>query len=145
MSKNYYAVDQKLFSFTAVRKIASIIIIAVFITSHTEVHQLFKLPVLFQHFWEHKAENPSITFIEFLRLHYDKIVIDDDYQRDQQLPFRDVADCALVFSVISEEPPQSIKLEQQISMLSPVKLYAKDNSAYSHNFYSRIFQPPRIS
>lgn len=127
------------------RKIASVIIISVFIVSHTEVHQLFKLPVLFQHFWEHKAENPSITFIEFLKLHYNQIVVDDDYQRDQQLPFRNAADCALVFSVISDEPPQSIKLEEQICMLPTLKIYAKSNSAYSHNFYNKIFQPPRIS
>jgi hypothetical protein len=50
---------------------------------------MLKLPVLVQHFKEHRAENSNITFTEFIVLHYfSGNPKDKDYNRDQQLPFR---------------------------------------------------------
>jgi hypothetical protein len=118
------------------------ILLLTFMLSHTELHQFFKIPVLFEHLSEHRKQDPSITFIQFIKLHYDKIVIDDDYQRDQQLPFRN-ADCAAVITIVTDIPPQIIKFEQREFRSLPRKLYARENFGYSHNFSNSIFQPPR--
>lgn len=48
-----------------------------------------KIPVLFQHFAEHRREDPSISLFAFLQLHYKgSFAVDEDYKRDQELPFR---------------------------------------------------------
>ena len=126
------------------RRVIATIFLAVFMLSATELVQLFKIPVLLHHFKEHRADDPSISFMQFIRLHYDKIVKDDDYQEDQQLPFRD-AECAGVITIITDVPPQLIKFEQQEFAEKPAKLYPKENPAYSHHFSNTIFQPPRAA
>ena len=79
------------------KRTAGIFLLSIYIFSFAEVHNLVKIPVLFQHFKEHKQEDPSISFWDFIKIHYmDPIVVDDDYQRDQQLPFRDAGCCQLV-------------------------------------------------
>jgi hypothetical protein len=50
---------------------------------------MLKLPVLVEHFKEHRSGNSNITFTEFIVLHYfSGNPKDKDYDRDQQLPFR---------------------------------------------------------
>jgi hypothetical protein len=57
--------------------------------SQTELHQLIKIPVFWQHLQEHRAENPSISLTDFIVLHYfSGDVRDADYDRDMQLPFK---------------------------------------------------------
>ncbi|MBI1342555.1 MAG: hypothetical protein GC171_06460 [Terrimonas sp.] len=123
------------------RKGTAFILLFSFLLSHTELHQFFKIPVLVEHFKEHRAEDPSITFFQFLKLHYNKIIEDADYQRDQQLPFRD-AECAVVITFISDTPPQQIRLEredfQNLETTPPVG----ENLIYASNFSASIFQPP---
>ncbi len=114
-----------------------------FMLSHTELYQLFKIPVLFEHFNEHKKEDPTITFMQFIKLHYDKIVIDEDYQRDQQLPFRN-SEFAAVITIVTDIPPQVIKLEQEEFRALPRKFYPSVNANYTHSFSNIIFQPPRV-
>lgn len=36
----------------------------------TEVHELFRLPVLFSHYTEHAGESPGLGFWEFIGKHY---------------------------------------------------------------------------
>lgn len=57
--------------------------------STTELHQLFKLPILFQHFAEHKSRDSKVSLVEFLSMHYwGDDLNDDDNDRDMQLPFK---------------------------------------------------------
>ena len=125
------------------RKGIAILALLVFLFSGTELHQLLKIPVLVQHLREHRRENPSITFFQFLKLHYEKIVVDDDYQRDQQLPFRDM-DCAITFNLVTETPPSIIVFEEEPPVEQKV-FHSKGIKAYSHQYLQDIFQPPRFS
>jgi hypothetical protein len=125
------------------RKSISILMLGIILFSQAELHQFFKLPVLFEHFREHRLEDPAITFFTFLKLHYEKIVVDDDYQRDQQLPFRDI-DCTIAFAVITDTPPSLIGFEQKIPVVT-TEFYAKNITDYSHQHLHDIFQPPRFS
>jgi hypothetical protein len=55
----------------------------------TELHQLFKLPILFQHFAEHKERDSQVSLMDFLAMHYwGNDMNDDDNDRDMQLPFK---------------------------------------------------------
>ena len=69
------------------RKTLAILLISVHLAGNTEVGQLFKLPQLVHHFFRHHRLDPSISFFEFLAMHYagdDGTTADDDY--DSQLP-----------------------------------------------------------
>lgn len=122
------------------RKTAAILMMLVFLNSCTELHQLLKLPVLVEHYKEHRSANPSLSFSQFLKIHYQKIVIDDDYQRDQQLPFRDV--CAITFNLVTETPPAMVSIEKKASIVKRI-FYSENIKDYFHQFLQDIFQPPR--
>lgn len=122
------------------RKATAIFMMLVFFNSFTELHQLYKMPVLIEHYKEHRSANPSLSFFQFLKLHYEKIEIDDDYQRDQQLPFRDV--CATTFTLVTEAPPAMVSIEKKASIVKRI-FYNEDIKNYFHQFLQDIFQPPR--
>jgi hypothetical protein len=55
----------------------------------TEFNQLLKIPVLFKHYQEHKAEDEEISFPKYLYLHYGTNHTDNgDAEKDGQLPFK---------------------------------------------------------
>lgn len=110
--------------------------------SFSEAHQLLKIPVLMQHYKEHKKENPRISFMAFLKMHYSGIfVVDSDYSRDNQLPFR-TADC-LSFTVNFDFPPQQ---EWKPEISECCKEYGSPNERQMPFIpLSDIFQPPRFA
>lgn len=60
-----------------------------YLFSSAELKELAKLPVLFQHFFEHKSIDQNITFLGYLEHHYSDIPhTDNDEDRDNQLPFK---------------------------------------------------------
>ena len=109
--------------------------------AQTELHQLMKLPVLIEHFMEHRQLNSSITLLDFLKEHYQgHTVMDNDYQRDMQLPFK-TADCLTAISFVFEEPV-SIEFEQQVAEVR--KEYNLHKGTFSPSLVQHsIFQPPR--
>ncbi|MEJ1240901.1 hypothetical protein WBG78_22335 [Chryseolinea sp. T2] len=71
------------------RRILAILLMTLMIGETTSLNQLIKVPVLYTHFVEHHAANPSVDFATFLAWHYwgddDN---DQDNDRDMQLPFK---------------------------------------------------------
>jgi len=123
------------------QKRIAILLLSIGLLSHTELHQLLKIPILVEHFREHRRLDGNISFFEFIKLHYHNIVVDDDYQRDQQLPFRDTecfgvtaSNACEFFSVIVEICPP----EEMTQQFHP---YVENNK--SRLALSGIFQPPR--
>lgn len=65
------------------------LILLLYINSNTEFFQLLKLPVLFEHYYEHRNETHEISFLDFLYNHY--ALSDDgdnDMKQDIKLPFK---------------------------------------------------------
>ena len=110
--------------------------------SFAEFHNLLKIPVLFQHFKEHRQLNPTISFWSFIKVHYQyPPVVDDDYQRDRQLPFRD-ADCCLVTSTnVCVCQQFLVGIAKPAEDIREFQLYNEINKPQFHSF--DIFQPPR--
>lgn len=50
-----------------VRKTVAILFTAIYLLGATEASQLLKLPVLVQHYYEHKAGNVSVTLLLFYK------------------------------------------------------------------------------
>lgn len=64
-------------------------ILVIYIFAATELHQLFRLPLLVQHYLEHISDDKSMSIADFFEMHYAHgIVYDDDYEDDMKLPFK---------------------------------------------------------
>ena len=62
-----------------------------FFLVNTELREIVRLPILLEHFTEHKLQNKDVSFLDFIVLHYfSSDVKDADHERDEQLPFRGV-------------------------------------------------------
>lgn len=112
--------------------------------SQTEVHQLLRLPILFEHYSEHKAQNGALTFSDFLLMHYASSNHKDaDHQRDSQLPFK------------SHECPATINMhtlfveQHAINIEIPAVQEVEITNFYvaiiPDSHLSDIWQPPKLS
>lgn len=72
------------------KRFISILLLSTVLLTQTECYQLLKLPVIFQHYAEHRVKDRTISFSGFISMHYfhDSPVDDQDDDRDRQLPFK---------------------------------------------------------
>lgn len=127
------------------RKFISIALIALFFFGNTEAYQLLKLPLLVKHYIKHKHEDPAISFIAFLQLHYqDKTVVDADFQQDMQLPFK-TNDAKMIQLASVSLPSPRISIEILPTPVVKKTLSIHHEQLYSLNTPHDIFQPPKIS
>lgn len=120
----------------------AILCFSAIITAGTELHQLLKLPVLLQHFQEHKKEEKDISLFRFIVLHYfSGSKKDKDYDRDMQLPFK-TADCTTLVSTAAQ--PHHIQAERPEFFIKRSYPAVKNNSILQSHL-SDIWQPPKIS
>lgn len=118
-------------------------ILVAYLFSTTELHQLLKLPIVFQHYKEHKAWNSGISFLDFLDMHYMHGSPQyADYDQDMQLPFKSFDKC--LTASIPVIVPQNIK----IAVHQPVKIKKQTRFVLVDDFIpslylSRIWQPPK--
>ncbi|MCX8490400.1 MAG: hypothetical protein ORN54_04970 [Cyclobacteriaceae bacterium] len=111
-----------------------------YLTSFTEVHEILRLPLLLEHFAEHKSQVTDMSFVDFLMMHYETDVAHDDH--DNQLPFKVPGHS---FTTISMVLP-SLKINLTEAVPSAVLSYMFD---YKESFFSSslqaIFQPPKLA
>jgi hypothetical protein len=127
------------------KKATAIFFLTLFLFSTTEAHQLLKLPVVFQHFHEHKLVEKDISFYSFIVLHYFQGDIRDaDYDRDMQLPFKTTHECVALSTPLT--------LPAHFSFVAPPEYFPIPNDFVLNNDplaasanLEAIFQPPRLS
>lgn len=128
---------------TILKKPIAILFLSIYLLATTEAQQLFKLPVVFQHFVEHQQEDNSISFLEFLDMHYmHGSPKDADYDRDMQLPFKKSADCVSVMSSAAVADQFAITLEHPVFFIQQDKIELDHNKPLS-SCLSNIWQPPK--
>ncbi len=80
-----YLVTKK---FIWLKKSISILLLGIYLFSNFHLVELVKMPVLLEHYDQHKKWNEKSTFLEFLFLHYqDSLANHSDYDLDKKLPF----------------------------------------------------------
>ena len=103
-----------------------------------------KLPILVEHFREHRQQDPTISFLDFIGMHYQgEVVIDEDYQRDQQLPMRDGVCISLVINNFFETQQLAVYTFSQPELPRQFSFYHEAGKLHFASF--EIFQPPRFS
>jgi hypothetical protein len=120
------------------KRAASFILLFAYAVSFTEVHQALRLPLLVEHYQEHKQQT-ALSFWEFLVMHYQTDVPHDD--TDMRLPFKDCDHAAVGIAVAL--PGNSLALRPVV-----VAGQSKPNSYYHSHIpqlrAGEIFQPPKI-
>lgn len=124
------------------KKTGSILFLLIYLVANTELHQFLRLPVLFEHYREHRQENPTISLVDFMVLHYfSGDTQDDDYARDQQLPFKSDT-CPQVSLSIAMPPDDFPETTAQVFNLVQIRAVFKSSFNIS-SFHFSIWQPPR--
>ncbi len=124
------------------RKLIAIFFVSIFLSSSTQFIEVLKLPLLIEHYFEHKAENKNITFIDFIKLHYAENTHYASHHKDKELPFKAFhqGNCISIALLKTD-----INITIVNSKVPTVPL--KHNSFYSSQFLSyytaSIWQPPK--
>jgi hypothetical protein len=120
-------------------RFAAIGLFFIYLISFTEFREVLRLPLLIEHYGEHKSQAGEMSFFEFLALHYKTDVAHDD--RDNRLPFKDCNHSFIGQIVVL--PIQKISLADRVEI----------NATTYQFFYLQhepkliavdIFQPPKI-
>jgi hypothetical protein len=104
------------------------------------IQQFYKLPILIQHFEEHKQLN-DLSFLDFLSMHYwGEDIKDNDADRDMQLPFKTISGNSLHFVFILDD-------KDLLPVLFNPDLPQTKNTTYRSNLHSdpnllSLFRPP---
>ena len=116
----------------------------IFLTAHTALGQLLRLPTLVHHYLEH-VEWDNSTLLEFLCEHYAmKINHPDDKHHDhEKLPFKNLDfHTSQVMSIV---PQATFSISQIIPDTVEIKKSIRKQQHYSNAYLNSIWQPPRFS
>jgi hypothetical protein len=132
------------FYICTLKKTSAILLLSIYLFSTTEIHQLLKVPVVFQHYREHQAEDNDISVLRFLSIHYlHGSPRDKDYERDMELPFKSSGDCTASISIAF------VSLEAPFSITKPIeipekKVFFVPDQFIPTTYLASIWQPPRF-
>jgi hypothetical protein len=114
-----------------------------YLFSTTELHQLLKLPVVFEHFAEHLQKNKNISFLQFLDMHYmHGSPKDADYSEDMKLPFKTADNCVSMVSPVII-PRLVHNLENHIVQIPEKEMHIPKDELIPSSYLSRVWQPPK--
>lgn len=126
------------------KKWFSILMLSLYLFSTTELYQFLKVPILIEHFIEHKSQNNTISFFQFIKMHYQNPVKDADYDKDQKLPFIVHSEHMVVVFTIT--PRLHLDLESHhLHLFSKDKIVAYDDLFLDVDYFNAIWQPPKFS
>ena len=127
------------------KKLIPILLLSVYLISFQEFRQVFKLPVLIEHFVNHQLINKDYTLMGFFEHHYLDKNLDNDYEQDKKLPFRtydfSTVSSPLVFTFQGIEDFIPKKPKIVIFEKKAHYFYKKD---FISEFHYSIFQPPEF-
>lgn len=124
------------------------ITIALFILAESllpahDLHEFVKLPALIQHFHEHRSEDPDMSLVAFIQLHYNNAQHhEQDHSNHDELPFSDHHKCThgntcLLFYSIEITAVANLWLINE-------NFWCEMPEARITSIASSIWQPPRI-
>ncbi|WP_198659503.1 hypothetical protein [Nubsella zeaxanthinifaciens] len=128
------------------KKALHILLLTFYLLSSTDMQELTKLPVLFQHYFEHKNLDNSITFFGYLEHHYNDLGHgnDGDAARDKQLPFKTHEFCNVSFISPALPPTTGLTIQKFSQVIAKQQMpIVNEPSSYSA-YAGKIWQPPKI-
>jgi hypothetical protein len=126
-----------------VKKWVSILLLGFYLVSTTEGVQLLKIPILIMHFRDHQQQNPALTFVAFMKMHYHHPKKDADYKTDRKLPF--VSHSIHFGSVFTLNPVFRFVLKKEAPVVLKSEISSKREIYYVNSILQSIWQPPKFS
>ncbi len=126
------------------KKITVILLLFLYLFSVTDLKELCKIHELANHLEETKKLDNSVSFIDFLVMHY---ITDDgnnsDNDTDEKLPFK----AHHVYSTISfiSLPNQFISLVFNAFPTFKSDFFYEDDSLIFSNYHTLVWHPPQFS
>ena len=126
------------------KKVVSISFLIVFLLANTELHEVLKIPLLFEHYLLHKQEDKNQSFVTFIYKHYVSVQDHFHLQNDHDgLPLK-TKDC------IKYNPGIVSFLLIPYARLQEAPYQLKQRIFFKKVFLSNlnqgnIWQPPQIS
>ncbi len=128
------------------KKNISILFLAITIfCSNSEFIELAKLPILIEHFNEHKQWDSKMSFLGFMYMHYlQESNKYGDYGKDMEMPFKmhDHSFATLMGFLVP--PPDYLMTSRAFPKDKEQRLFT-DFSVYSSQYLTAIWQPPKHS
>lgn len=116
---------------------ATVILLLLLVSIQTPVGQLFKLPLLVEHFIKHQ-EQEGASFIGFLDEHYLSSHEDADRPEDEQLPFKSLAYYSIGSAIVPELGKANAFVQRPLEKKPVIT-----ESYTPQQHMSGIFHPPR--
>ncbi len=132
-----YLYERKVMPF---KRIFAVALLLLYVNSYTEFHETLRLPILLEHYSEHRQLVNDMSFWEFLVMHYKTDVAHDDH--DNSLPFKH--NC-LSFATSPVTLPALRILLIGSTPLTIVSHCSSYSEAPVGSHLTEIFQPPRHS
>ncbi|HEV8505843.1 MAG TPA: hypothetical protein VGQ53_10600 [Chitinophagaceae bacterium] len=124
------------------KKLLAIVLAVLVLSGSTEIQQLLRFPLLVQHYLQHRNKDASLSFIEFIKLHYarEEYPNDNDDNDDNRLPFKSAGDISHIDVPVIEKRVDNVEI---FSLEKRPPAYYPE-SVPDHRSFS-IFHPPRIT
>ncbi|MDO8998633.1 MAG: hypothetical protein Q7W45_02630 [Bacteroidota bacterium] len=125
------------------KRFLAISLLSFYILSITELNQLVKLPLLFEHYNEHKEKDSKITLLEFLSKHYAEDEDNDgDEDKEMKLPFKSHDGCINnISNAFVSNNFEGLFIKPNYSKNKPYYIYTEQ--FLTSTFLSSIWQPPK--
>lgn len=119
------------------------LVLGTYLCSVTELHQLFKVPALFEHYAEDLGDRPDESFLCFLADHYFEGTHHDaeDQEDHGDLPFSNHQDCTSHALQIVCPLPGGIAASTLA--FTPSEQPLLDDASYSFLLSRDVWQPPK--
>ncbi len=120
----------------------AIILLSLYTFGATEACQLLKLPFLINHYLEHNSNKNALSFIDFIKLHYnDQHAYSADAHKHSKLPFKSIElGCIVGVTVI---PVSEISLQAPLHHFITIPYGNYHSGDYILTPVGDIFQPPK--
>jgi hypothetical protein len=120
-------------------RFAALGFLLIYLVSFTEFREVLRLPLLVEHYGEHKSQVSEMSFLEFLIMHYETDVAHDD--RDMRLPFKDSSHSISLSLVTLPNPKMCLSGPIEINDAAVSFFYLQHEPKL---LTADIFQPPRL-
>lgn len=130
-------------SFVIFAKLKKILIIGMFCVVSvylTEFGQLFSIPTLIGHYFEHTETEESLTFIDYLHEHYCHEHKHCEHHDTEKLPYQNV-DSGFFSLVFINELQEEIHF---LSFSSFVGVKHSHNDVFCSELHPDVWQPPKL-
>jgi len=120
------------------KKAATIFLLVLMVSIQTPFGQLFKLPLLVEHYIKHQKQD-SVSLIPFLVDHYASDHQDADLPEDEQLPFKNIMLYSIGYAILTPIVQANVA-----APLPTEKKIVFPDTCNPQQHLASIFHPPRL-